>query len=55
MTWYWWVHFAGSPIDYEPDPDKASELLSKIQADCITLGNYWVMAVSFSPAINPMC
>ena len=28
----WWVHFTRSPIDYEPDPDKASELLSKMQA-----------------------
>lgn len=28
----WWVHFTKSPIDYEPDPLKAAELLSKIQA-----------------------
>ena len=27
----WWVHFTKSPIDYEPDPDKAAELLSKMQ------------------------
>ena len=28
----WWVHFTKSPIDYEPDPNKAAELLSKLQA-----------------------
>ena len=28
----WWVHFTKSPIDYEPDPAKANELLTKMQA-----------------------
>ena len=28
----WWVHFTKSPIDYEPDPAKAAELLTKMQA-----------------------
>ena len=28
----WWVHVTKSPIDYEPDPAKANELLTKMQA-----------------------
>ena len=28
----WWVHFTKSPIDYEPDPARAAELLTKMQA-----------------------
>ena len=28
----WWVHFTKSPIDYEPDPVRAADLLTKMQA-----------------------
>ena len=27
----WWVHFTKSPIDYAPDPQKASELATRMQ------------------------